>query len=193
MDPTTTDAVVPGDAETHPLLSVTVTLYTPAPDAPIPGRVVFWMEALKAPGPFHENKTYVPLPPAGVAFKVSVLPWHIVPGMASAVIVGNGLTVTVVVVPATEVHPLVSVTVTLYTPLPVAVIPGLVVFWVEAAKPPGPFHANDANVPEPPDGVAFKVTVAPAHNNAGVAEPIIAGVGLTVTEPVVPGAADVHP
>jgi hypothetical protein len=63
--------------------------------------------------------------------------------MATAEIVGKGFTVTVLVVPAIDLQPLPSVTVTLYIPAPAAVMPLLVAFWVEARKLPGPLQLYD--------------------------------------------------
>ena len=107
----------------------------------IPALVVFCADAEKAPGPFHANDVYVPLPPAGIAFKVTVPPAHKTVGVTVPVTVGRLFSVTGAVVPAdVELHPLLSVTETLYTPVPLADIPGLVGFWEDAVKPPGPFQ-----------------------------------------------------
>jgi len=81
----------------------------------------------------------VPLPPVGVELRLRLLPEHIAVGVAVAVITGSVYNETEVVVPTeAEVHPLLSVTETLYTPTPVTDMPGLVVFREEALKPPGP-------------------------------------------------------
>ena len=45
----------------------------------------------------------------------------------------------------------------------------------------------------PPEGVAFKVTVPPAHNTVGVTVAVIVGKAFKVMEAVVPADAAVHP
>ena len=140
---TVTEPVVPA-GDVHPLLSVTVTLYIPAPAAVMPVLEAFCVDAVNPPGPLHAYDVYVPLPPAGVAFKVAVPPAHNAVGVTVAVMVGNAFKVTEAVVPTdAAVQPLLSVTETLYTPVPLADIPGCVVFCEVAVKPPGPDHIKE--------------------------------------------------
>ena len=109
---TVTIAVVPG-ADTHPLASVAVKLYTPA-CAPVTFvLLVFCVEAVNPEGPVHSKSVYTPLPPTTPEFSTMVPPSHTADGTTVAVAIGDGLTETADV--AVDVNPFPSVIVTVYT------------------------------------------------------------------------------
>ena len=76
---------------------------------------------------------------------VEVLPRHsVVADVLKLATFGSAFTVTAAVAATgEEIHPLLSVTLTLYMPAPAVVIEVLVGFCVEAVKPPGPDHVKE--------------------------------------------------
>ncbi len=80
--------------------------------------------------------------PGAFIFTVDAFPGQgaVAEGKLKVLISGNAFTVTNPVEAGADVHPLPSVTVTLYIPPPAVVILALVVFCVVAVKLPGPLH-----------------------------------------------------
>jgi hypothetical protein len=90
-------------------------VYTPASEVAMLGRVVFWVAAAKLLGPIQDHD----VAPVPEPVRVSVEPAHIGFGVALALTAVGAVEVTTteLVVPKADIHPLLSVTVTLYTPV----------------------------------------------------------------------------
>jgi catabolite regulation protein CreA len=175
----TTTAVVPVPL-VHPLV-VTVTLYVPAMATVAFVRVGFWAEDVKEDGPVHE---YVAPATAGVE-RLIVFPVH-TGELLDALGVAGVVLMTIAVVPAALVHPLV-VTVTLYVPAMATVALVRVGFWTEDVNEAGPVHEYVA----PATVAVEKFAVFPLHTGVLLEGEGVAGVVFTATT-VVP-AALVHP
>jgi hypothetical protein len=135
--------------------------------------VALGVTVLLAPVPNPSDQLYVLAP---LAVNTELAPLHIADGLADAVTVGNGFTVTLNV--AVPIHPSALVPVTVY----VVVALGVTVLL--------------APVPNPPDQIyvfaplAVNTELAPLHIAAGLADADIVGNGFTVTVTV---AVPVHP
>jgi hypothetical protein len=113
---------------------------------------------------------------APLAVNTELAPLHIAAGLAAAVTVGNGFTVTLTV--AVPVHPAVLVPVTVY----VVVELGVTVLLVPVPNPPDQLYVLAP--------LAVNTELSPLHIAAGLALAVTVGNGFTVTLTV---AVPVHP
>jgi hypothetical protein len=128
---------------------------------------------LLAPVPNPPDQLYVLAP---LAVNSELAPLHIAAGLAVAVIVGNGFTVTLTV--AVPVHPAVLVPVTVY----VVVALGVTVLFAPVPNPPDQLYVFAP--------LAVNTELAPLHIAVGLADAVTVGNGFTVTLTV---AVPVHP
>jgi hypothetical protein len=148
----------------HPAALVPVTVYVV---------VALGVTVLLAPVPNPPDQLYVLAP---LAVNTELAPLHIADGLADAVTVGNGFTVTLTV--AVPVHPAALVPVTVY----VVVELGVTVLLAPVPNPPDQLYVLAP--------LAVNTEVAPLHIAAGLADAVTVGNGFTVTLIV---AVPVHP
>jgi hypothetical protein len=148
----------------HPAVLVPVTEYVV---------VVLGVTVLLAPLPNPPDQLYVFAP---LAVITEVCPLHIAAGLAVAVTVGNGFTVTLTA--AVPVHPAVLVPVTVY----VVVVLGVTVLLAPLPNPPDQLYVFAP--------LAVITEVCPLHIAAGLAVAVTVGNGFTVT---LTAAVPVHP